>query len=86
MPKYQMYYKWTCPQCGNYNPAGYHCDKCFYAPNVPKQRFSAIAVALAVGGVLLVVLGGWLMLAEVTVLGGGFVLVGGFLIWAAAKW
>jgi hypothetical protein len=54
MPKYQINYRWTCPRYGTDNSKGYHCDKCFYAPNVPKQRFSVIAVALAVGGVLLV--------------------------------
>jgi hypothetical protein len=86
MPKYQMYYQWTCPQCGHYNSAGYHCTRCFYAPKVPKQRLSVVAVALAVGCVLLGVLGAWLVYAGFTVFGVGLVVVGVLMGWGAAKW
>ena len=86
MPKYQMNYEWTCPQCGAYNPSGYHCAKCFYAPNIPKQRLSVIAVALGAGSVLLVIVGAWIALTGHIVLGTGMAVLGGLMGWGAAKW
>ena len=81
-----MNYQWTCPQCGEYNSVSYHCSKCFYAPKIPKQRLSVIAVALAVACVLLIVAGAWFTYAGVTGLGVGMVVVGGLMGWGAAKW
>jgi hypothetical protein len=64
---------------------GYHCSKCFYEPKTPKQRLSVIAVALAVGCLLLVILGGSFMWAGVS---GGIVLLvmGALMGWGALKW
>jgi NMD protein affecting ribosome stability and mRNA decay len=86
MPKYEMNYEWTCPRCGEYNSASYHCAKCFYDPKTPKQRLNVIAVALGAGCALFVIPGVWLVVSGVTGLGAALILVGGLMGWGAAKW
>ena len=85
MPRYANNYEWTCPRCGAYNSEGYQCGKCFYDPKTPKQRLSWIAVALAVGCVLLVVVGAWFIWARLP-LGAVMVVLGALMGWGASRW
>jgi rubredoxin len=86
VPKYEINYDWTCPQCGTFNFRSYHCKKCFYEPKTPKQRMSVVAVGLGTGCGLLVIIGGLLVLGGSPATGAVFIVIGALMGFAASKW